>query len=154
MQLNFKQMFEQFPDNSQVWVYSSDRFLSGTEEEFANEQLTAFIAQWAAHGTDLFAEFKIIDHNFIVIVADENKVKASGCSIDSSVRFIKDLGKELGINFFNRLSVLIEKDGEYKRIHFSDLSSFPDWNLYNTMAKNLSDLRGSWKSPISKSQFV
>ena len=96
-------MFESFPENSQVWIYSSTRFFTNEEEVFITTNLDQFISQWATHGTDLFANATILHHSFIVIVADENKVKSSGCSIDSSVRFIKDLGKELNIDFFNRM---------------------------------------------------
>ena len=146
--------FENYPDNSQVWIYGADRFLSATEEIFAKEQLDAFVGQWAAHGTELSAEGAIIFHNFIVIVANENQVKASGCSIDASVRFVKSLGAELGIDFFNRLSVLLEKEGSFKRISFSELSSHKDWNMFDPMVKTLGDFRSNWVVKVEESVFV
>ncbi|MEY3237864.1 MAG: hypothetical protein RI883_1965, partial [Bacteroidota bacterium] len=128
-------MFDTFPENSQVWIYASTRFFTYEEEMFIANNLNHFISQWATHGTGLFAEGKILHHSFIVIVADENKVKSSGCSIDSSVRFIKDLGRELNIDFFNRMSILLKKEEEFKRIHFSDLSAHLDYEMFNPMVK-------------------
>ena len=68
-------------------------------------------------------------------------MKASGCSIDSSVRFIKELGKELQVDFFNRLSVLIEKEGELKRIHFNQLDEYKNWNIFDTTITRLDQMR-------------
>jgi hypothetical protein len=147
-------MFESFPENSQVWIYSSTRFFTNEEEVFITSNLDQFISQWATHGTDLFANATILHHSFIVIVADENKVKSSGCSIDSSVRFIKDLGKELNIDFFNRMSILLRKADEYKRIHFSDLSNHLEYEMFNPMVKTLKDLRERFILPVSESELI
>lgn len=146
--------FENFPDNSQVWIYGANRFLTSTEENFVQEELDKFITNWATHGTDLFAKGSVLHHNFIVIVADENKVRASGCSIDSSVRFLKDLGNELNVDFFNRLSVLLEKEGDYKRIPFNELAENMDWNMFDPMVKNLAEFKSKWIVPVSESIFV
>ena len=147
-------MFDSFPENSQVWIYSSTRFFTNQEEEFIASNLNQFISQWATHGTDLFAKGAILHHSFIVIVADENKVKSSGCSIDSSVRFIKDLGRELNIDFFNRMSMLLKKEDEYKRIHFSDLSNYLDYEMFNPMVKTLKELRENFVLAVSDSELV
>lgn len=145
---------EQFPDNAQVWIYGADRFLNEAEEAFAQEQLNHFVGQWAAHGAELSAEGIIFHHNFIVIVSDESKVKASGCSIDSSVRFIKDLGKEINVDFFNRLKILIEKNGEFKRVHFNELANYSEWNMFDLTIKNLKDFKEKWVLPIRESQYI
>ena len=147
-------IFEKFPDNSRVWIYAADRFLKAEEEVFVKRNLDAFVDQWAAHGSELAAAGVILEHTFIVLIADESNVSASGCSIDTSVRFIKDLGKELNIDFLNRLSIVIEKDGELKHIHFNDLSSYPDWNMYDASVKNLKEFRENWKQLIKESSFI
>ncbi len=35
--------------------------------------------------------------------SDETQAEASGCSIDGSVHFVKELGAEIGVDFFNRM---------------------------------------------------
>jgi hypothetical protein len=147
-------MFDSFPENSQVWIYSSTRFFTNVEEDFITSNLDQFINQWATHGTELFAKGVILHHSFIVIVADENKVKSSGCSIDSSVRFIKDLGKELNIDFFNRMSILLKKEDEYKRIHFSELSNHLEYEMFNPMVKTLKDLNENFLIKVAHSELV
>lgn len=156
MQLNYNRtmLFPNFPENSKVWVYAANRFFTEHESKIIQHNVDLFTKQWAAHGSGLVATGSILHNSFIVLVADENQVKASGCSVDSSVRFIKDIGKEFEIDFFNRLHLLIEKKGEFKRIHFSELQTYSDWNLFNPLVQNLKELRENWCVQIAESQFV
>jgi hypothetical protein len=146
-------LFETFPENRRVWVYSSNRFLIAEEKTFIEQKLKNFISQWATQGKDLYADAAILHNNFITISVDESKIPSSGCSIDSSVRFMKELGKELNIDFFNRLSVLIEKDGELKRIHYNEIGEYTDWNLFNPVVNTIDELRNNWLIPIVGSVY-
>lgn len=148
------ELFPTFPDSSQVWIYGANRYFTDQEESLVQQALNEFTADWAAHGAELRATSTILFKNFIVIVADENVAKASGCSIDSSVRFIKEIGSKLKIDFFNRLYMLIEKEGELKRVHFSDLSSYSDWNLFNPLVKTLGEMRSNWIVPVKESALI
>lgn len=141
-------LFESFPENSKVWVYTADRFLTEEEKSFIQNKLTEFLSQWKTHGSELYADAAILHDSFIVISVDESKVPSSGCSIDSSVRFVKTLGQDLNIDFFNRLSVVIVKDGQMKRIHYNDIANYPEWNLFNPIITNLSEFRNSWLIPV------
>jgi hypothetical protein len=49
----------------------------------------------------------------IAIVANENAVKASGCSMDKINHFVKDAGGQLSIDFFNRMNVLLPDSNGY-----------------------------------------
>ena len=146
--------FSSFPDHSQVWIYGANRFFTPEEEALVQEALNEITADWVAHGAEIKASATILLNNFIVLVADEFSTKASGCSIDSSVRFIKEIGSKLKIDFFNRLYVLIEKDGEFKRVHFSDLSEYTNWNLFNPMVKTLGEMRTNWIVPVQESAMI
>ncbi|MEY3412400.1 MAG: hypothetical protein RIQ70_1088, partial [Bacteroidota bacterium] len=77
------ELFPTFPDSSQVWIYGANRFFTEQEEGILQEALNEFTSDWAAHGAELKASSSILFKNFIVLVADENVAKASGCSIDS-----------------------------------------------------------------------
>lgn len=148
------ELFPTFPDSSQVWIYGANRFFTEHEEGLVQEALNEFTANWAAHGAEIKASSAILMHNFVAIVADESSTKASGCSIDSSVRFIKEIGSKLKIDFFNRLYVLIEKEGDFKRVHFSELSQYADWNLFNPMVKTLGEMRMNWVVPVGESAMI
>jgi hypothetical protein len=141
-------MAENFPDNSQVWVYGANRFLTDEEQQAIIPRLNEFLRGWAAHGSELSAQSTILHNNFIVLIANEEEVKASGCSIDTSVRFIKELGKTFTIDFFNRLSVLTEKDGQYQRIHFSELSSYSGYTYFDLTVKTLKEFRDGFQRLI------
>lgn len=143
-------MFENYPHSSRLWVFGANRFLSRNEEEVIRKELDSFLRGWATHGKDLYGSFDILHDNFIVIAVDEDKVPASGCSIDTLTQFIKSLEKSLGISFFDRLKILIKKDEEYKRIHFSDLTQFPDWKMFNPMVSNVKDFNEKWFIPVSE----
>ena len=147
-------LFPNFPENSKVWVYAANRFFTEHESKIIQHNVDLYTKQWAAHGSGLIATGLILHNSFIVLVADENQVKASGCSVDSSVRFIKDIGEEFEVDFFNRLYLLIEKNREFKRIHFNELQNYLDWNLFNPLVQNLQELRNYWHLRISESQFV
>jgi hypothetical protein len=81
-------MFENFSDQSRVWVYPSSRVLNDVDKISIGKQLDNFLSNWNAHGTPIKGDYAIFEDNFIVLIADESFSKASGCSIDSSVKCI------------------------------------------------------------------
>lgn len=139
---------------SRVWIYKSNRVMTETEQSLISKELDDFIPGWASHGNQLFGAAEIVHDWFVVLVVDESKSMASGCSIDSSVQFIKMLGEKCGLDFFDRMHVLVEKDGQAKNVHFSDLSDYQDCTLYNPFVDNLADYRSNWKVKVSESSFA
>lgn len=89
-------------DHSRLWVYTSERPLRAEEIHQASHTLTGFCQQWAAHGHPMRASWAIFHQQFLVLAADEEATGASGCSIDSSTRMIRQLGVDLQTDFFNR----------------------------------------------------
>ena len=145
--------FPDFNPHSKVWIYNSDRRLKLSEQKIINNELKKFVNSWQAHNLNLKAE-AILEHNyFIILVVDESNVKASGCSIDTSVRLIKSIGERFSVNFFNRLNLVIEKQGEYNLVHISDIKKYPQWNVFNPMITDLSSLREKWKMQVIDSPF-
>lgn len=123
-------------------------------ENSLNEEISHFVNQWAAHGSGLFGHGIIINQYFLVLAVDESRVGASGCSIDSSVKFIKALGEKYGINFFDRLNMVIHDQGEDKLVHFSELKEYPNAELYDPMITDLGTLRSNWLKPVIKTSYV
>ncbi len=145
--------FPDFNPHSKVWIYNSDRRLKLSEQKIINNELKKFVNSWQAHNLNLKAE-AILEHNyFIILVVDESNVKASGCSIDTSVKLIKSIGERFSVNFFNRLNLVIEKQGEYNLVHISDIKKYPQWNVFNPMITDLSSLREKWKMQVIDSPF-
>lgn len=153
MQQTYNHIFPELPGNSRVWIYSADRELSGTEKVYVKEKLKEFVDGWGAHGKELMAAADILFDRFIVLAVDEQKVRASGCSIDSSVRFIKELGGELSVDFFNRLKLYIVQDHQIKRIHISELSLHEKDLLFDPMIADLNDFRANWLIEVKESML-
>ena len=147
-------MFEHLNENSRVWIYQSDRIFKDEEILFLNSELKTFVAQWAAHGSQLFGDHLVFQKRFIILCVDESQSNASGCSIDSSVRVIKALGKELSVDFFSRMNVYIEKDGLIKYVHISEVKENKGWKIFNPMITNLKELRENWFIPVELSPFA
>lgn len=140
--------------SSKIWIYKSNRELTASEQAFIREELDIFIPQWASHGNKLFGGAEVRENWFVVLAVDETQSMASGCSIDTSVQFMKALGKELNVDFFDRMHVLISKEDMKTQVHFSELGSHADWDVYNPLVSTLEEFNFSWLVPIKESRFA
>jgi hypothetical protein len=143
--------FDQLPDDARLWSYQSDRKLTATEKAWIEEILPPFLTDWAAHGAKLNAYGAVLGDYHLILVVNEDEANASGCSIDSSVRFIKNLEKELGVSFFNRLKMLVDNGQEEFFTSYSELDQLnPDTKVYNNMVMSVGEWKKSWKVPVSE----
>lgn len=147
MQQTYNQ-FDNLPDSSRIWIYQNQTPISKENQAEIQVKLDDFVRQWAAHKVQLFGASAILEDYFIVLAVDENMTMASGCSIDSSVHFIKALEKEYQLNLFDRLHVLIEENGEKKTVHFSDLKEHTGATFFDPMITDLGTFRRDWKKTI------
>lgn len=92
-----------FSPSSKVWIYQSNRPFNEKETLEINEQLHQFASQWQSHGTPVKGWGQLLFDQVIVLMADETATGVSGCSTDSSVRIIKSLERQYGVNLFDRL---------------------------------------------------
>jgi hypothetical protein len=135
-----------FPPETRVWVYQADRVLNETEKNWLGEQIDAFTAGWASHGTQLCAAGEVYNDFTVILAVDTSKANSSGCSIDKSVHFMKEAGKALGTDFFNRLKTWIKQpDGSLERVSFKSLADYPETLAYNTTVQNLGEFREKYE---------
>lgn len=104
--------FDQLDETARIWIYQSDRKLTEEEQQLIQNTGEAFITQWTAHGKGLKGSIRLFYDRFLVLAVDENFNQASGCSIDASVYFIKELENQFSINFFDRTKIAFLHDGE------------------------------------------
>lgn len=109
------------PDHAKIWMYQADRLFSEKENELILEKITSYVNSWDSHGEKVHASGFILHNLYIVLTADEKINAPGGCSIDASVNFIKALGKEFNINFFNRFNFAY-RNGE--KIEIADRETF------------------------------
>ena len=109
--------YDQLPDHARLWIYAADRELTTEEVAALDKKIAEFASDWTSHRRDLDAFGGVWARRFLVLGVDEDKAAASGCSIDTSVRTVQKLGKELGVNFFER-EIFFVLDGD-------DLVAYP-----------------------------
>jgi hypothetical protein len=114
--------FDQLPVYSRVWIYQADRAFSENDQKVISNTLKEFCTQWAAHGNPLETSFIILYNQFVVLSVNENTAGASGCSIDGSVRVLKELSQQLNIDFFNRTKIAFLINNEVKLYPLQELS--------------------------------
>lgn len=138
---------EQMPDHSRVWVYQANRPFSASETQAIENYLAPALTQWAAHGAGLNASFEIRFQQVIVIAVDETVNAASGCSIDASTRWFKEMGAALGIDFFDRSTAIVEGD-EVTLLPLSALKNnpllTPSKNVIPLQTESLGAYRSGW----------
>ena len=100
--------FEQIPQSARIWIYQANRALSDNEVSVIETTLEPAVTKWAAHGTALLASVKVLLNRFVIIALDESQFEASGCSIDASSRWFKELGTQLNVDFFDRSQAYLD----------------------------------------------
>lgn len=143
----------QFPDESRVWIYTANRKVDKVDQEKMSTEINSFLDKWAAHGSPLLATSTWLNTYQLAVVLDENQAGASGCSIDSQTRFIRDLGAQFHVDWFDRLFTIINDNQELKRISFFDLGDFPNALLHDPLVQQLGELRTKWPIPMLESRY-
>lgn len=95
-------MNDDFHQDSRLWFFTADRMLTPEEQEGVKSALNRFTAGWTAHHQQLKAAGELFQGRIIVLLVDESKTGASGCSIDKATHLVEQLGTSLKIDFFNR----------------------------------------------------
>ena len=111
------------PATAKVWIYQASRKLDNSEFNEMTKELTIFCKNWTAHNQQLKASFVIEYHQIIILSVDESLSTASGCSIDKSVHFLKDIGKRYEIDFFNKMNLGYLENEELKTINFNSVNN-------------------------------
>ena len=133
--------YQLFPDSSSVWVYQADRKLSLDEQANIQQEMQAFTQQWSAHGKGLKASYGVLFETLLVLIVDLSQEAASGCSIDSSVHFIKALGANYGFDAFNRNAIAYLKDNTIAFTNLQNLDLAKGDQVFNVAVSNFGDFK-------------
>ncbi|MCB0761554.1 MAG: ABC transporter ATPase [Flavobacteriales bacterium] len=145
-------------DRARVWIYQSSREFTSEETQRLQSELDDFLHNWEAHGAPLEAAGTIEHDRFVVIAVDEGANAATGCSIDSSVEWIRKQGEKLGVDFFNRMAIAWMDDTQLKISPMHDFWAMrkaglinDDTHVFNNLVKNLGEWRTGWITPFGQS---
>jgi hypothetical protein len=159
MNLEYKELLpENFSPDSRVWVYQSSRLFSLSEALEIETLLNKFSAEWRSHGAEVNACCNLFFGQFVVLMADETSAGVSGCSTDSSVRFVKDLGQKFGVDFFNRTNLAFFVKDKIQVLPLNQLqyaleNGFINENslYFNNLVQTKKELENNWIIPVKDS---
>lgn len=147
------------PDATRVWIYQADRPLNDSEIAELNNRLASFAEQWVSHSRALRAHAEVRHGRFLVLMVDETQAGASGCSIDASVHFLKQLEQAYGLALFDRMTFAYrDSDGRvrtaaapefgalYKRGEITDNTP-----VFDNLVKTKGELDTAWVKPLGES---
>ena len=150
--------FENLHSHSRVWIYQSNRKFTTQEVEFITEKAILFTNQWTKHGSDLQGSFVIKYNQFLILAVDEGFNNVSGCSIDSSVRFVKELEKFMGVDMMNKMNISFKDDDHINIVTMSDFKEFIKSNkitsetiVFNNMISTKEELETQWEVSLNNS---
>ena len=62
-----------YPNNSKIWIFSSNKPLNFTQTEIVSSRLKNFLKNWTSHGKKLKSDFMILYNYFIIVLVDEKR---------------------------------------------------------------------------------
>ena len=149
--------FHKMPDYARVWVYQSNKNLTDSEVQVIQQVLENQINNWAAHGASLVGSIQVLHSRFVIVTVDEMQNQASGCSIDASTRWLKDLGAEMNLDFFDRSVAFLENNelqtaeiGKIKSLVSQEILT-PDTLIFNNLVPNIQAFKNNWTVKASDS---
>ncbi|MFD2246640.1 hypothetical protein [Pontibacter ruber] len=150
--------FDQLPPQSRLWIYQSNRPLTEAEVAEIKPLLERFATEWSSHGKGLQASAELLHNQFLVLANNESATSASGCSIDASVRFVRELEERFKVSFFDRTRLAFLKDGKVQTVGMQELKQkvaageIDENTLYfDTLVNNYGELQARWPRPARNS---
>ncbi|PQJ81196.1 ABC transporter ATPase [Polaribacter glomeratus] len=150
--------YKNLPNNSRVWIYQAEREFNQKEIEIISAKAEEFINSWTRHGDNLKGSFTIKYNQFLVLAVDESFNTVSGCSIDSSVRFVQQLEKELQLDLMNKMNITFKDNETINLVKLSDFQQFAkdkkislETIVFNNMVNTKEDFENNWEVPAKQS---
>ena len=146
-------------DNSaKVWIYQADREFSYEELDEIRPMIFDFLDQWTSHQNMLMTYGNVFHRRFLAMFVDESLAGASGCSIDASVRFVKQLESHFGVSLMGRDTVAYMIDEEISTLPLNELGSAvidgrlqADTFVFDNLVKNKDAFLKEWCKPMNES---
>jgi hypothetical protein len=159
MNLEYKHLLpDSFSPESKVWVYQSSRLFTMSEALDIEALLNKFSSEWRSHGQEVYAYANLFFGQFVILMADETHASVSGCSTDSSVRFMKQLGEKFRVDFFNRTNLAFVINNKIQllpmnQLHYALDNYFinPDTLYFNNLVQTKEQLENNWIIPVKNS---
>ncbi len=144
------------PATSQLWIYQCERKFSPEEAVQIEQALDNFVINWESHGTPVTGAYEIVDQQFILIAANATD-SPSGCSIDSSVKVVREIEAKLSCSLLNKGLIAYEGDG-VELLSLPDIPAAvsagkiqPSTIIFNNSINTVGQFLDNWKIPADES---
>lgn len=149
--------FHELPATARVWIYQASRPLTDAELTAVQPALQQFSEAWTSHGRTLRASAEFRHRQFLVIGLDEAVADASGCSIDASVRFVRELEAALGLELLAKEHLaFLAPDGQVQLLARRELKQAvqagrlgPDTPYFDNTVSQCGTLETAWPAPAA-----
>lgn len=145
-------------DNARVWVYHASSPIPEEHIEDVKGYIHQFVGSWVSHNRALKAYGNIFHNRLLCLFVDETQAGASGCSIDSSVHFLKKLGEHYNLDFFNRMLFSYVKEDEVFTVDRTKLKALyqsgeitDETLFFDTLVKTKKQFIDQWLVPLGES---
>jgi hypothetical protein len=157
--LSYKELVPaEFDPSSRVWIYQSSRPFRFSEALDLEDMMNQFVEAWTSHGADVKGYSNLFFGQFIILMADETHAGVSGCSTDSSVRFIKEVERHFQVNLFDRQMLAFGIDGKVQMVPLSQIDYaikngfiHADTIYFNNIVGTKQELLDNWLIPVKDS---
>lgn len=148
-----------YSPESQIWIYLSSRTLNESESRDLDKALKQFASQWVSHGDKMEASGEFLFNRFVVLSANADQLPPGGCSIDSSVHFLRRLEHHYSVDFFNRMNVaFLNEYGEADTFHLHSIGDMIkegtitlDTPVFDNTVSIVRGFIDGWIKPVEKS---
>ncbi|MBC7565549.1 MAG: ABC transporter ATPase [Pedobacter sp.] len=147
-----------FSPQSKIWIYQSDRAFNKEEVVAIEQKISEFASQWKAHGHQLQAKAEVLHNFFLVFTVDEATAGVTGCSIDASVRVVKEIEHQYKVDLFNRFNMAYLAEGKVVVASKEDFETLinikavrSETIVFNNMVQTLAEFENKWQVPFEQS---
>ena len=150
--------YETLPASTRVWIYQSNDVLPEGEIPLIKAKIQQFAERWVSHNRQLRAYGDILHNRFLVLMVDESQAGASGCSIDSSVAFVKSLQAEYQVDFFDRMRFSFKQGDKVLTLSRDEFAKWyqegrigDDTLVFDTLVKDKAAFEAAFEKPLAES---
>ncbi len=149
---------QHFPSETRVWIYQANKPIDTEKLPALRSVVNQFAQNWVSHNRQLRAHGDVLHNRFILLAVDESQADASGCSIDKSVHFLKQLEAQLELDLFDRMTFAWKEGDSVKTAPSTDFAALyqsgeinDETLVFDNLVKTKGELEENWLKPLNKS---
>ncbi len=149
--------FATLPAQARVWVYKSATAFTPEQVAALRERGQSFTGAWVSHGEPVKAAFEVLHNHFVVIAADLRSMVICGGAIDSSVKLVSELEREMGLRLTDRMVVLYEQAGVIHACRLPEIEGLLQSGaigaatmVFDDQVSTLAELSDHFRAPLER----